>query len=44
LAITFTARMQEIGRVAVPKAIREELGIKPGDLVTVTIERARADR
>lgn len=39
MAITFTVKMQQIGRVAVPKEIRDALGIGPGDLVTITIEK-----
>jgi AbrB family looped-hinge helix DNA binding protein len=39
MATTFTVKMQQIGRIAVPKEIREALNIKPGDLVTVTVEK-----
>jgi AbrB family looped-hinge helix DNA binding protein len=39
LTITFTVRVQQIGRIVVPKQIRDVLQIEPGDLVTVTIEK-----
>ena len=37
--VSFTARVQAIGRLAIPKEIREQLGIREGDLVTVSVEK-----
>ena len=37
--VTFTAKVQAIGRVAIPQEIRERLGIQKGDMVTVRIEK-----
>ena len=37
--VSFTVRVQAIGRLAIPKQIREQLGIREGDLVTVNIEK-----
>ena len=39
LDISFTARVQAIGRLAIPKEIREQLSIREGDLVTVNIQK-----
>ena len=36
--ITSALKVDSVGRVMIPKAIREALGIKPGDLVKVTVE------
>ena len=40
--VSFTARVQAIGRLAIPKQIREQLGIREGDLVTVNVEKVIA--
>ena len=37
--VTFTAKVQAIGRVAIPLEIRQSLGIRKGDMVTVRIEK-----
>ena len=37
--VTFTAKVQAIGRVAIPLEIRERLGIQKGDMITVRIEK-----
>ena len=42
--VTFTAKVQAIGRVAIPLDIRERLGIQKGDMVTVRIEKVLARR
>ena len=39
LDVTFTAKVQAIGRVAIPLEIREALSIRKGDMVTVRIEK-----
>jgi AbrB family looped-hinge helix DNA binding protein len=39
LDVTFTAKVQAIGRVAIPLEIRERLRIQKGDMVTVKIEK-----
>jgi len=36
--IPVTARVDTIGRVLISKAIRDEYGIEPGDLVTIWID------
>ena len=36
--IPVTARMDTIGRVLISKAIRDEYGIDPGDLITIWID------
>lgn len=38
MKITFTAKVQAIGRVAIPLEIRQQMGIRQGDMVTVNIE------
>jgi AbrB family looped-hinge helix DNA binding protein len=35
--ITMTLKVDSVGRVMIPKAIRDALGIQPGYLVTLTI-------
>lgn len=45
--ITFTVKVQALGRVAIPKEIREALKIKEGDLVTLRIRKvslSKSDR
>ena len=42
--VTFTAKVQAIGRVAIPLDIRERLGIQKGDMVTVRIEKVLTRR
>ena len=42
--VTFTAKVQAIGRVAIPLEIRERLGIQKGDMVTVRVERVLPKR
>jgi AbrB family looped-hinge helix DNA binding protein len=37
--ISTTLKVDSIGRVIIPKHIREALGINPGDLVKVTVEK-----
>ena len=37
--VPFTVTVQELGRVVIPKEIRDLRGIKPGDLVTMTVEK-----
>ena len=39
LDVTFTAKVQAIGRVAIPLDIRDRLGIHKGDMITVRIEK-----
>lgn len=36
--IPVTARVDTIGRVLISKAIRDEYGIEPGDLITIWID------
>ncbi len=36
--IPVTARLDTIGRVLISKAIRDEYGIEPGDLITIWID------
>jgi len=38
-AVSFIAKVQELGRIAIPKAIREAYGIKKGDRLKVTIKK-----
>ena len=42
--VTFTVKVQAIGRVAIPLDIRERLGIQKGDMVTVRIEKVLTRR
>ena len=42
LDVSFTARVQAIGRLAIPKELREQLRIREGDLVTVNVEKVIA--
>lgn len=45
--ITSTVMVQALGRVAIPKEIREALKIKEGDLVTIRIRKislSKSDR
>ena len=37
--IAFTAKVQAIGRIAIPLEIREALDIAQGDMITVRIEK-----
>ena len=37
----FTTRVQALGRVAIPKLIRETDGIEEGDTVTITVTKVR---
>ena len=37
--ITMTLKVDSVGRVMIPKAIRDALGIQPGYLVKLTIEK-----
>ena len=37
--VSFTVRVQAIGRLAIPKEIREVLGIRKGDMVMVRVEK-----
>jgi AbrB family looped-hinge helix DNA binding protein len=37
--ITFTSKVQALGRVAIPKEIRSALKIGKGDLVTITVQK-----
>jgi len=37
--ITTTLKTDNIGRVMIPKHIRDAMGIEPGDLVEITIKR-----
>lgn len=39
LGVTFTGKVQALGRVAIPKDLREVLSIKEGDLVEVEIRK-----
>lgn len=39
----FIARVDPKGRVTLPKEVREELGIKPGDLVVLSLEEGRVE-
>ena len=36
---TFTGQVQELGRIAIPKTVRDVEKIKPGDYVEVTIRK-----
>lgn len=36
--VAFTATVQDLGRVAIPKTIRDALKIKQGTLVTLTVK------
>ena len=36
---TFPAKVQKIGRIAIPKSVRDGLGIQEGDEITVTVEK-----
>lgn len=36
--IPTTLKVDTIGRVMIPKAIRDEYGIRPGDLITIRID------
>jgi AbrB family looped-hinge helix DNA binding protein len=38
---TFTGKLQEQGRIAIPETIRELLQIKRGDFLKVIIEKVR---
>ncbi|MDG6970961.1 MAG: AbrB/MazE/SpoVT family DNA-binding domain-containing protein [Nitrososphaerota archaeon] len=44
MGLYFTARVQAIGRLAIPKEIRERFGIRKGDLITVRIEKVTAGK
>jgi len=44
LDVVFTAKVQAIGRLAIPLEIRETLGIQKGDMVTVRIEKVLSRR
>ncbi len=37
--ITTTLKVDSIGRVMIPKHVREAMGIDPGDLVEITIKK-----
>jgi len=39
MSATFKAKVQAIGRIAIPKTIREGLGIQEGDELTVTVSK-----
>jgi AbrB family looped-hinge helix DNA binding protein len=39
LGVTFTAKVQALGRVAIPKDLREVLSIMEGDLLEVEIRK-----
>jgi AbrB family looped-hinge helix DNA binding protein len=39
MEITFTVKVQALGRIAIPKEIREALEIADGNLVTVNIRK-----
>ena len=39
MELPFTVRVQALGRVAIPKEIREALAIAEGDLVSVRIRK-----
>jgi bifunctional DNA-binding transcriptional regulator/antitoxin component of YhaV-PrlF toxin-antitoxin module len=42
--VVFTARVQAIGRLAIPLEIRKALGVQKGDMVTVRIEKVLSRR
>jgi AbrB family looped-hinge helix DNA binding protein len=37
----FTGKVQALGRVAIPKDLREANGIKEGDLVVVNVRKVK---
>jgi AbrB family looped-hinge helix DNA binding protein len=37
--ITTTLKMDNIGRVMIPKHIREAMGVAPGDMIELTIRK-----
>ena len=37
----FTSKVQELGRVAIPKDVRVMEGIEPGDLVTLGVVKVK---
>ncbi len=37
--ITTTLKMDNIGRVMIPKHIREAMGVGPGDMIEITIRK-----
>ena len=39
-----TLRIDSVGRITIPQAIREKLGLQPGDLVKVDIHEPGDDR
>ena len=39
MGVTFTGKVQALGRVAIPKDLREVLSIKEGDLLEVEIRK-----
>lgn len=39
--MTYTSTMGKDGRITLPKALRDELGLKPGDQVEFVIEEGR---
>lgn len=36
---TFKATVQKIGRIAIPKSVRDGLGIQEGDEIEVTVKK-----
>lgn len=42
-AITTVVKVDSIGRVIIPKHVREALGISRGDLVKMTVEKENVD-
>jgi AbrB family looped-hinge helix DNA binding protein len=41
MELAFTARVQVLGRVAIPKDVREALLIEKGDLVSIRIRKLK---
>ena len=44
MELPFTARVQALGRVAIPKEIREALMIVEGDLVSVRVRKVTSQK
>jgi len=37
--VKFVARVQKLGRIAIPKPLRDVLGVEKGDLVQVSVRK-----
>ena len=44
MEIAFTAKVQALGRVAIPKDVREVLSIEEGDLVSMRVRKIASAR